>query len=82
MSQAGDDFEGWYRVEHGRLLAAVTLATGRVELAQDIVSEAFARALERWDRVSRMESPTGWVRQVAMNLVRRRFRRAALEERI
>jgi RNA polymerase sigma-70 factor (ECF subfamily) len=46
------------------------------------VSEAFARALERWERVALMESPTGWVRQVAVNLLRRGQRRAALERRL
>ena len=77
-----DDFERWYRAEHGRLVAALTVSSGSPEIAQDVASEAFARALERWDRVARMESPTGWVRQVAVNLLRRRFRRAALERQL
>ena len=70
MTGATADFEGWYRTEHRRLVAALAVSSGSVEVAQDVVSEAFARALERWDRVSRMESPTGWVRQVAVNLLR------------
>jgi RNA polymerase sigma-70 factor (ECF subfamily) len=78
----GETFERWYRSEHPRLMAAVTVAAGSRELAQDVVSEAFARAFERWERVSIMESPSGWVRQVAVNVMRRRFRRAALEERL
>jgi RNA polymerase sigma-70 factor (ECF subfamily) len=84
MAELGADesFEGWYRKEHPGLLAALTLATGNVEVAQDLVSEAFARALERWDRVSKMASPGGWVRQVAVNLLRRTHRRAALERRL
>jgi RNA polymerase sigma-70 factor (ECF subfamily) len=82
MGAVAGDFEGWYRAEHGRLVAALAVSSGSVEVAQDVVSEAFARALERWERVSRMDSPTGWVRQVAVNLLRRRFRRAALEERL
>jgi RNA polymerase sigma-70 factor, ECF subfamily len=77
-----DGFESWYRREHPRLLAALTVATGSVDTAQDLVSEAFARALERWERVSAMDSPGGWVRQVAVNLVRRTERRAALERRL
>lgn len=75
-------FEDWYRREHGRLLSALTVASGDADVAQDLVSEAFARALEHWDRVSTMDSPTGWVRQVAVNLLRRRYRRAALEHRL
>jgi RNA polymerase sigma factor (sigma-70 family) len=58
------------------------VATGDTDTAQDLVSEAFARALERWERIEAMESPTGWVRQVAINLLRRRMRRATLEQQI
>jgi RNA polymerase sigma factor (sigma-70 family) len=79
---ADDGFEAWYLSEQPGLLAAITVATGNVELAQDLVSEAFARALERWDRVSTMASPGGWVRQVAVNLLRRTHRRAAFERRV
>lgn len=79
---ADESFEAWYGKEHPGLLAALTLATGNVEVAQDLVSEAFARALERWDRVSKMASPGGWVRQVAVNLLRRTYRRAAMERRL
>jgi len=85
MNTAGPgevDFESWYRREQPRLVGAVTVAAGSAEIAQDVVSEAFSRALERWDRVSVMESPTGWVRQVAFNVLRRRQRRAGLERRL
>jgi RNA polymerase sigma factor (sigma-70 family) len=79
---ADEGFEAWYRDQQPRLLAALTVATGSVEVAQDLVSEAFARALERWERVSTMASPGGWVREVAVNLLRRTYRRAALERRL
>jgi RNA polymerase sigma-70 factor (ECF subfamily) len=51
-------------------------------VAQEVAAEAFARALERWDRVGEMASPGGWTYRVALNLVRRRARRAALERRL
>jgi RNA polymerase sigma-70 factor (ECF subfamily) len=75
-------FERWYRSEHPRLVSAFTVATGDVDVAQDLVAEAFARALARWDAVAAMESPTGWVHVVATNLLRRRMRRAELERRL
>jgi RNA polymerase sigma-70 factor (ECF subfamily) len=76
------DFEDWYRVEHPRLIASLLLTTGDVDLARESVDEACARVLARWDRVSRMESPGGYVYRTALNVAHRRRRRAALEARL
>ena len=71
------DYDAWYRSEYPRVLAAVTVVCGasspRVE---DATTDAFVKALERWDSVSAMDSPTGWVTRVAINGARRSFRRA------
>src|ERR1700722_13452866 len=75
-------FAAWYRNEHPRLLATMTVVTRDVHVAQDVTAEAFARALAAWTRVSAMDSPTGWTYRVAVNLARRRARRAALEQRL
>ena len=75
-------FAAWYRNEHPRLLAAMTVVTRDLDTAQDITADAFARALAAWSRVSAMDSPTGWTYRVAVNLARRRARRAALEARL
>jgi RNA polymerase sigma-70 factor (ECF subfamily) len=75
-------FEDWYRREHPRLLASITLVARDPEVAREATDEAFTRALERWDRVSRMASPEGWTFRVAANVVRRRHRRAALEQKL
>ena len=74
-------FASWYRNEHPRLLAAMVIVTNDMHVAQDVTAEAFARALAAWNRVSNMESPTGWTYRVALNVARRRARRAALEQR-
>jgi RNA polymerase sigma-70 factor (sigma-E family) len=44
--------------------------------AQDVVQEAFCRALARWSAVSRYDDPVAWVRRVAWNLAVSRWRRA------
>lgn len=75
-------FTAWYRSEHPRLLAAIALVTRDLHTAQDVTAEAFARALAAWTRVSAMDSPTGWTYRVALNLARRRARRAALEQHL
>src|SRR5947207_13683198 len=75
-------FSAWYRSEHPRLLAAMSVVTRDLHAAQDVTSEAFARALAAWTRVSAMDSPTGWTYRVALNVARRRARRAAIEQRL
>ncbi|HUY42772.1 MAG TPA: sigma-70 family RNA polymerase sigma factor [Acidimicrobiales bacterium] len=75
-----DGFEAWYGAEHDRLIAALVLTTGDIELATDGVDEAFSRALEKWERVRLMDSPTGWVYRVALNRVRRVARRRSAEQ--
>jgi RNA polymerase sigma factor (sigma-70 family) len=79
---AEEEFAGWYERTHPRLLAAVTVAVGDVGLAEDVVAEAFARALERWERVKTMASPTGWVFRAALNAARRARRRQLFERRV
>src|SRR5690242_16611333 len=72
-----DAFAAWYRHEHPRLLAAMAIVTRDLHVAEDVTADAFARALVAWPRVSNMESPAGWTYRVALNLARRRARRAA-----
>jgi RNA polymerase sigma-70 factor (ECF subfamily) len=61
------------------VLAALTVASGRADVAAEATDEAFVRAYERWDRVRRMETPGGWLYRVALNDLRRRVRRQAIE---
>lgn len=74
-------FDDWYRREYPKVRRALTLATGDPLLGEEAASEAFARALLHWRRVSAMDSPGGWVYATALNQVRRTWRRAALERR-
>ena len=75
----GIEFEGWYRREHPRLIGSLAALSGREDVAADAADEAFARALARWPRVSKMASPGGWTYRVALNELRRRLRRGATE---
>src|SRR5687768_3963943 len=76
------DFEPWYRKERPRLFRAVWAMAGDRDLAAEIVDEAFSRAFERWDRVGGMDSPSSWVRVVALNHLRRTMRRKGIETRL
>lgn len=82
LGEEPESFDSWYAREHPRLVATLLLSTGDVELAAEGVDEAFTRALEKWDQVSVMESPTGWAFRVALNHARRTARRRSFEHRI
>ena len=64
-----------------RLVRLLTAATGDAEVAADCVQEAFVRAHVRWRQVGRYDDPVGWVRRVALNLVRDHARRGARKRR-
>jgi len=77
-----ESFDAWYSREHDRMIVTLVLSTGDMELAVEGVDEACSRALERWKRISAMESPTGWVYRVAINHARRVARRRDMEQRV
>lgn len=76
------DFEEWYRALRPRMRPALTAWCGDPSLAADAMDEAFVRALERWSRVSEMDSPEGWLWRTATNSIRRRERRRTLESQL
>jgi len=67
-------FAEFFEREHLRLGRAIFLLTGDRDEAEDLVQEALARAYERWDLVSQMGEPAGYVYRIASNLHRRRSR--------
>ena len=79
VTDEGPDFPAWYEAERDRVLRSLLVVSGDADLARDAVAEAFVRAWERWDRVSAMRSPTGWVYRVALHDLRRRGRRRRAE---
>ena len=62
----------------GTILRTVLLVysfTADMAAAQDVAQEAFVRAWQRWNTVSRYDQPLAWVRRVSINLVNSRWRR-------
>ncbi|MFP5218213.1 MAG: SigE family RNA polymerase sigma factor [Actinomycetes bacterium] len=78
-------FDRFYAASAPRLVQQLRAMTGGdLAEAQDCVQEAFARAWQRWPRVSGYEAPEAWVRTVAWRLAvsrLRRLRTAALAAR-
>lgn len=62
------DFDGFFRVEHPRLLALAVTMVGDRELARDVVQEALLRAYSGWTAISALERPGAWVRRAVINL--------------
>jgi RNA polymerase sigma factor (sigma-70 family) len=82
MGSSPPDFDAWYEEQHPLVLAALTVASGQPDVAAEATDEAFLRAYERWERVRRMGSPGGWLYRVALNDLRRRTRRQAIEREL
>lgn len=70
------EFETFYRGASRGIFLHLCALTGSQSDAQELMQEAFTRAWERWDRVSRYDVPQAWVRLVATRLARRRSRHA------
>lgn len=68
------DFDDFYRATHASVGRALAVTLRDVDLAADSIDEAFARAYQRWDRVSELDNPGGWVYRVALNHATSRLR--------
>ena len=74
-------FELFFDANRKRLYGSFCLITGNRHEAEKIVQDAFLKMWERWDRVSRLDDPQGFLFRTAMNVFRNRARRAALAVR-
>jgi RNA polymerase sigma-70 factor (ECF subfamily) len=70
MVQDELSFAAWYEATYPSLLRTVAALTRDRNLAADLTSEAFLRALQRWHSVKKKDNPDAWVYRVAMNLVK------------
>jgi len=78
---AAASFEEFIEDHHERLFGALCLVTGDRFEAEEIMQDAFVRVFEKWDRVSSMDDPVGYLYRTAMNVFRKRYRRALLAAR-
>jgi RNA polymerase sigma-70 factor (ECF subfamily) len=76
--ESTSSFEEFFDAERARLFGALSVMTGSRHEAEEIMQDAFLRLWERWERVSAMDEPVGFLYRTAMNLYRKRLRRAAV----
>ena len=65
---AEQDFDDFYLGTVRRVTAQIIALLGDASEAEDAVQEAYARAWQRWDSVSKMDDPAAWVRVVAYRI--------------
>ena len=69
-------FEGFYLANERRLFRALSVVTGSRDEAEDLAQHAFCRVWERWDRVSALDDPSGYLFRTAFNAHHSATRRA------
>jgi RNA polymerase sigma-70 factor, ECF subfamily len=74
-------FEAFYVAHHRAVVGLGYTLTGSWSTAEELAQEAFLRTYQRWETVSGYERPDVWVRTVAANLARSRWRRLGTELR-
>ena len=76
--QLGRTIETLYRTESGRVLATLVRLLGDLDLAEEVMHEAFAAALESWPQTGVPDKPRPWListaRFKAIDGMRRRAR--------
>ncbi|MGH3510179.1 MAG: RNA polymerase sigma factor [Nocardioidaceae bacterium] len=64
-----------YDASYRRLVGQLVGVTGSRAEAEDVVQEAFVRAINHATTVRRADNPEAWLRTVAVNVARSRWRR-------
>jgi RNA polymerase sigma-70 factor, ECF subfamily len=72
---AAAGFDAFYRDTSRRLMRYAYGLAGDAGEAQDLVQEAYARAWQRWRRLSGYDDPEAWLRLVVNRLSTDRWRR-------
>jgi len=77
---SGPEIEGIFRREYGRAVAVLVRHFGDIDVAEEVVQDAFAAAVRRWPETGLPPSPAGWIITTARNRAIDRLRREASRE--
>lgn len=80
--QRRDLIEELYDASYGRLVVQMLALCGSQAEAEDAVQEAFVEALRHRDRLAHADRPEAWLRTVALNRLRNRWRHARVAQRL
>jgi len=76
-SVVGLSFDEFFAAESQTLYRRMRLVTRSHHEAEEVVQDAFLSLYERWDRVSGLPDPVGYLYRTAFNAWKKRSRRAA-----
>jgi RNA polymerase sigma-70 factor (sigma-E family) len=80
--ESQDPIQRCFDASYRRLVGQLYGVCGDLSEAEDVVAEAFARAVSRRRTFERLDNPEAWLRTVAVNLARSRYRRRKVGERL
>jgi RNA polymerase sigma-70 factor (sigma-E family) len=76
------DYDEFYVALRPRLVRTAYAVCGDLGVAEDAVQAAFAKAYRSWRRISRLRSPEGYVRRMALNELLDTRRRAHVRHEV
>jgi RNA polymerase sigma-70 factor, ECF subfamily len=79
--EASADFDTFYRATAPRTLQYAYAICGDMATAQDLTSEAYIRAWQRWRIVGGYEAGDAWIRRVVTRLANDRWRHLRVRRR-
>ncbi len=74
---SASEIEQVFRSEYGRAVASLVRLLGDIDVAEEVVQDAFAVAVQRWPATGLPPSPAGWIITTARNRAIDRLRREA-----
>ena len=74
---AATDLERIFREESGKVVATLVRLFGDIDIAEEMVQEAFLVASEKWPETGLPPNPGGWITTTARNRAIDRLRREA-----
>ena len=77
--KAVETFEKFYERELRSVVGLAYVLSGSRVAAEDLAQDAFLADHKQWDRVSRYEKPSAWVRRVVANMSVSMFRKKMTE---
>src|SRR3954467_8663345 len=77
-----EDLREVYEASYRRLVVQLFALTGDLADAEDAVQEAFVTALGKGRAFANVDNPEAWIRTVAVNRVRNRWRHADVVRRL